>query len=431
MAPTKGADPASCDDRSEARIVVPAGERDKQSSKPTTQKVNWRDVLPVHPAAEMFDPLSPEELKALGEDIKKNGVRAPIALWKEQKHFPPKVLDGCNRLDSIEVNGGEVHVDSTGNDCDPHVYLSYRFLSGEWRPLETVVLRGDKPGGDPHAYVMSANVRRRHLTVDDKDRLIVQLLKADPNKSNRQVAKIVDASHPHVAKVRQRAEKSGDVETVTTSIDTKGRQQPARKPKGHALPANGKADCEICGGTGERARHGLAEACGQPIVLPDGKPFEIGPYPCPQCRPTAARRAGITVSTNKRRTEDDFKADIAAKRVPSQPPADVAMPEVADQRAAIDWADLLLPHKGDGPPVTAKTINNFHREIISVVGEITGRLGDWLNADPVLDDDGRGTLLNAVDLAITDLRDLFKRIENIATSPPAAIEELAQRGTKS
>src|SRR5262249_4878269 len=34
----------------------------------------------------------------------------------------------------------------------------------------------------------------------DKDRLIVQLLKADPTKSNRQVAKLTDTSHPHVAK---------------------------------------------------------------------------------------------------------------------------------------------------------------------------------------------------------------------------------------
>jgi len=43
------------------------------------------------------------------------------------------------------------------------------------------------------------------------------------------VAKTVGVSHPHVAAVRAELEKSGDVETVTTSIDTKGRAQPARK----------------------------------------------------------------------------------------------------------------------------------------------------------------------------------------------------------
>src|SRR5262249_13119412 len=38
-------------------------------------------------------------------------------------------------------------------------------------------------------------------------------------------------SHPHVAKVRKKLEQAGDVETVTTSIDTKGRKQPAIKPQ--------------------------------------------------------------------------------------------------------------------------------------------------------------------------------------------------------
>ena len=34
-----------------------------------------------------------------------------------------------------------------------------------------------------------------------------------------------------MAKVREQLEKAGNVETVTTSIDTKGRKQPARKAK--------------------------------------------------------------------------------------------------------------------------------------------------------------------------------------------------------
>jgi hypothetical protein len=31
---------------------------------------SWRDVLPIHPAAELFPLMSPGELRALGEDIK-------------------------------------------------------------------------------------------------------------------------------------------------------------------------------------------------------------------------------------------------------------------------------------------------------------------------------------------------------------------------
>ena len=40
---------------------------------------------------------------------------------------------------------------------------------------------------------------------------------------------MVGASHPHVGKVRAQAENTGDVETITTSIDTKGRKQPAKR----------------------------------------------------------------------------------------------------------------------------------------------------------------------------------------------------------
>ena len=32
---------------------------------------SWRDTLEIHPAAELFPPMSPDELKALGEDINK------------------------------------------------------------------------------------------------------------------------------------------------------------------------------------------------------------------------------------------------------------------------------------------------------------------------------------------------------------------------
>jgi hypothetical protein len=35
---------------------------------------SWREVLLVHPAAEEFEMMNPDELKALGEDIKKNGI---------------------------------------------------------------------------------------------------------------------------------------------------------------------------------------------------------------------------------------------------------------------------------------------------------------------------------------------------------------------
>src|SRR5262249_28024691 len=86
-------------------------------------------------------------------------------------------------------------------------------------------------------------------------------------KSNRQIAKTAGVSHPHVAKVRGDLERSGDVETVTTSIDTKGRKQPAKKTKRRgAKPADPpEASGAIAGAIHQMA----AQPCGTDEFLDD------------------------------------------------------------------------------------------------------------------------------------------------------------------
>jgi hypothetical protein len=211
--------------------AAPATKTATDSTAP--QGPSWRDILQIHPAAALFPRLSRDELRALGEDILENGQRVPIALWKERTELPPSLLDGIGRLDAMEAVGLHVEVNFFRSPQGPtHVSLYC------WHPRGRIQIAStDIVGDDPYAYVISANIRRRHLSIEDKDSLIVQLLKADPTKSNRIVAKLTDTSHPHVAKVRERAEKVGDVETVTTSIDTKGRAQPATKlPRGKFTP---------------------------------------------------------------------------------------------------------------------------------------------------------------------------------------------------
>ena len=67
----------------------------------TVTTTNWRDILPVHPAADLFPLMSESELRELGEDIKANGLRASIVLYEG------KLLDGRNRLDAMELVGVE------------------------------------------------------------------------------------------------------------------------------------------------------------------------------------------------------------------------------------------------------------------------------------------------------------------------------------
>jgi hypothetical protein len=77
--------------------------------------VSWRDVLPVHPAAELLPPPPAEELRELGEDIKRHGQRIPVSIQNG------KLLDGRTRLDAMELAGLPVVQDGALNPLVVHV----------------------------------------------------------------------------------------------------------------------------------------------------------------------------------------------------------------------------------------------------------------------------------------------------------------------
>src|SRR6516165_8635447 len=69
----------------------------------TPASSSWRLTLPIHPAAELFPRMSADELRALGEDVVKNGLKSPIVLWRPDSRSLPSLLDGISRLDAIEI----------------------------------------------------------------------------------------------------------------------------------------------------------------------------------------------------------------------------------------------------------------------------------------------------------------------------------------
>lgn len=187
---------------------------------------NWRAHLHIHPAAEIFPLMSEAELGELADDIKANGLRAGIVLWEHPNPDSDYIalLDGRNRLDAL-AKADLLAVNDDGA-------LSVKFFDGtawELRPLRLVYREGD-----PYRLAASYNIHRRHLTAEQKRDLIGKALKTFPEKSNRQIADQAMVSHPTVAKVRRELERTGDVETVSTVVDTKGREQPARKPHADA-----------------------------------------------------------------------------------------------------------------------------------------------------------------------------------------------------
>src|SRR5262249_60348258 len=50
----------------------------------SVMRQSWRDTIAIHPAAELFPLLCPDELRALGAAILRNGLTPPIVLWRPQ-----------------------------------------------------------------------------------------------------------------------------------------------------------------------------------------------------------------------------------------------------------------------------------------------------------------------------------------------------------
>jgi hypothetical protein len=176
----------------------------------------WRDVLQIHPAAELFPLMTPDELRVLGEDIKRRGGVPAISpvLWEAEKGAPLLLLDGRNRLDAMEMVG-----------------LPVLDAQGEWLNwnLDQRCIR--VCGDDPYAIVITANIHRRHLTAEQKRDLLAKLIKAQPEKSDRRIGKMARASKNTAAAVRREMEGRGQIDHVEKRKDTKGRAQPSSKPR--------------------------------------------------------------------------------------------------------------------------------------------------------------------------------------------------------
>ena len=165
---------------------------------------NWREQINVHPAADLFPMMPDDELDEFAADIEKHGLRQAIDFQGD------KLLDGRNRLAAIH----RIKDETRRNNL-------LGFVASTKRVMQV---------SDPIAYVISANVRRRHLTTEKKREVVGALLKSRPERSDHATAEIAGVSDKTVAAVREDLEGRSEIPNVDTRTDTKGRQQPAAKP---------------------------------------------------------------------------------------------------------------------------------------------------------------------------------------------------------
>lgn len=128
----------------------------------------------VHPAAAIFPMMSDAELDELAADIKANGLIHPII-----RDASGQLIDGRNRLWACEIAGVEPR-------------------------FETLA-----PDTDPIAFILSNNVKRRHMTKGQAAMAVVETMALGGKKlSTREAADSIDASHMRIVQasmVRQYA----------------------------------------------------------------------------------------------------------------------------------------------------------------------------------------------------------------------------------
>src|SRR5436309_2570740 len=126
--------------------------------------ISWRDQIKVHPAADLFPMMSDADLDELAADLAEHGLYQAIAFQGDE------LLDGRNRLAAIH----RIKDETRRNNLLGFVASTKRVLDVR----------------DPTAYVVSANLHRRHLTAEQKRELIETLLRERPDRSDRGTAKI-------------------------------------------------------------------------------------------------------------------------------------------------------------------------------------------------------------------------------------------------
>jgi hypothetical protein len=181
----------------------------QNTTRAVLSKSGWRDFLPIHPAAELFPLLPAEELQALADDVKANGLLTPVSLI-ETPDGDVMLLEGRCRLDALERNG---------------------MLPGSVKEmLKDGIAFMEPPDTDPFDFVKSANIHRRHLTIDQKREAVDRLLKLDPGISDRTIGALAKVDNKTVAVRRRLMEASEEIPQTPSRVDSKGHRRPGGKP---------------------------------------------------------------------------------------------------------------------------------------------------------------------------------------------------------
>lgn len=148
-------------------------------------------TLELHPLCGLVPAMSEGEFAALVDDIRANGLREPIWLYEG------KIIDGRHRYRACL---------QLGIPCPTREFL----------------------GKDAQSFVVSMNVHRRHLSHAQRREFVAMLLKREPRRSNRQIARATGVNDVTVGRVRKDMESRAEILHVERIVGQDGKEYPAR-----------------------------------------------------------------------------------------------------------------------------------------------------------------------------------------------------------
>jgi hypothetical protein len=130
--------------------------------------------LPVHPLAEDYPEADPSEFAGLVDSIRTQGILQPLTLFDDGG---VKLLEGRHRR-------------SAG------LKVGHR-----WRLEDFRMFCGNV--GEAEVYVYSVNSLRRHLSKEQKEKMVLKLLAKHPQMPSRRLASLCGVSHSTILRLRK------------------------------------------------------------------------------------------------------------------------------------------------------------------------------------------------------------------------------------
>jgi ParB family chromosome partitioning protein len=173
------------------------------------------NMLQRHPLSAAFGDIPKDEFDQLVADIRKNGLIWPIVYIQDDRG-EKMILDGWHRYRACLEAGVKPRLE----------------------PFDFVVEPADEQSGrkvTEAEFVVAANGHRRHLTREQKQKIVFELLKAKPEASDRAIAGLAKVDHKTVGAVRREAQATGKIPQFTSRTGRDGKVRAAPKAADQVL----------------------------------------------------------------------------------------------------------------------------------------------------------------------------------------------------